>query len=135
MKLPNALRSTRVYWIVTALLCLFIAAGAVFDVAKSADAVKLITGLGYPEYLIRFLGVLKLAGVAAIVTGRFPRLKHWSYAGLVFDTGGALYSHFSAGSATKDWLPALLGLVLVGVSYGLYTITLDPFSRQQQMAS
>jgi hypothetical protein len=48
MNLPTALRSTRVYWIVTGLLCLFIAGGAVFDVAKTADAVKLITGLGYP---------------------------------------------------------------------------------------
>jgi uncharacterized membrane protein len=135
MKLPSALRSTRVYWIVTALMCLFIATGAVFDVAKSADAVKLITDLGYPEYVIRFLGVLKLAAVAAILVGRFPRLKHWAYAGLVFDTGAALYSHLSAGSTTTEWLPALLGLIVVGASYGLYTITLDPLARHKRLAS
>jgi DoxX-like family len=77
MNLPNWLRSTRAYWIVTALMGLFMASGALFDVANTADAVRLITGLGYPGYLVRFLGVLKLAGVAAIVVGRFPRLKQW----------------------------------------------------------
>jgi uncharacterized membrane protein len=135
MKLPNALRSTRVYWMVTALMCLFIAGGAVFDIAKTADVIKVITALGYPEYVIRFLGVLKLAGVAAIIASRFPRLKHWAYAGLVFDTGAALYSHLSARSTTTEWLPALLGLVIVGASYGLYTITLDPLSEHKYPAS
>jgi DoxX-like family len=114
-------------------MCLFMAGGALFDVAKTADAVKLITALGYPEYFIRFIGVMKLAGVAAIVIGRYPRLKHWAYAGLVFDTAGALYSHFSSGSATKDWFPALIALALVGASYGLYVITLDPLTPRKMM--
>jgi hypothetical protein len=48
MNLPTALRSTRAYWIGTCLMRLFIAGGAVFDIAKTVDAVKLITGLGYP---------------------------------------------------------------------------------------
>jgi uncharacterized membrane protein YphA (DoxX/SURF4 family) len=126
--LPPFLRSTRTYWIVTGVMCLFMAGGAVFDIAKTADAVKLITGLGYPEYLVRLLGVLKLAAVAAIVVGRYPRLKQWAYAGLVFDTAGALYSHLSSGSGIKDWFPALIALVLIAASYGLYSVTLDPFS-------
>jgi DoxX-like family len=135
MNLPNWLRSTRAYWIVTALMGLFMASGALFDVANTADAVRLITGLGYPGYLVRFLGALKLAGIAAIVIGRFPRLKQWAYAGLVFDTGGALYSHYSVGSATKDWIPALLGLMLVGASYGLYTLMGGPIETGEPVVS
>jgi hypothetical protein len=129
MTIPTFARSTRTYWIVTAVLCLFIAAGALFDVAKTKDAVKLITELGYPEYFIRFIGVMKLLAVAAIVYGRLPRLKHWAYAALAFDTGGALFSHISAHSAAANAAPAVLGLVLVLVSYALYTTTLDPLKH------
>ncbi len=129
MNIPAFARSTRTYWIVTALLCLFIAGGALFDIAKTKDAVKLITDLGYPEYFIRFIGVMKLLGVAAIVVGRFPRLKHWAYAGLAFDTGGALFSHISAHSTAAKAAPALFGLIFVLISYALYTLTLDPLNQ------
>jgi DoxX-like family len=112
--------SKRVFWIVTGAMCLFMALGAVFDVAKSADAVKLIHGLGYPEYFVRFIGVMKLLGVAAVLQQKYPKLKEWAYAGLVFDTGGALFSHISSKSAAADGAPALLGLLLVAGSYALY---------------
>ena len=111
----------RWFLIVTGAMCLLMGVGAVFDVAKSADAVKLITQLGYPVYFIRFVGVMKLAGIAAIVQPRFTKVKEWAYAGLVFDTGGALFSHASSRSAAKDWLPALVALLLVATSYVLYT--------------
>jgi DoxX-like family len=130
VNIPSIFRSTRSYWIVTAGMCLFIAGGALFDVAKTDDVVKLITDLGYPEYLIRFLGVLKLAGVVAIISNRFPRLKHWAYAGLVFDTAGAMYSYFRIGSPITDWIPAFVGLLLVLASYGLYVATLDPITTR-----
>jgi len=39
------------------------------------DAVALITLLGYPEHSIRFIGTLKLLGVAAILVGRYPMLE------------------------------------------------------------
>ena len=110
----------RVFWIVTGAMCLFMALGALVDVAKTVDAVKLIHALGYPEYFVRFIGVMKLLGIVAVLQPKYPKLKEWAYAGLVFDTGGALFSHVSSKSPAADWAPALLGLVLVAGSYALY---------------
>jgi DoxX-like family len=110
------------FWIVTGLMGAFIVLGAIIDVSMSSDAIKLITTLGYPVYFVRFIGVMKLLGIAAVLYPQFPKLKEWAYAGLTFDTGGALFSHFSAGSGPSDWGAALLGLVLVLASYTLYTL-------------
>jgi DoxX-like family len=123
---PSSLvQSKRFYQVVTVVMCLFIGGGALFDVAKSADAVKLITGLGYPTYLVQFLGVMKLLGVAALLVPGHPRLKQWAYAGLTFDTGGALYSHLRSHSQASKWVPALLGLMLVLGSFWLYTTVIE----------
>jgi DoxX-like family len=101
-------------------MCLLMALGALVNVAKTADAVKLIHTLGYPEYFVRFIGVMKLLGVATVLQPKYPKLKEWAYAGLVFDTGGAVFSHVSSKSAAADLAPALLGLLLVAGSYALY---------------
>ena len=111
------------YWIVTVLMCLFMTLAAIPDVARTTSAVNLIHDLGYPDYFLRFIGVMKLLGVIAVLFPRFPTLKQWAYAGLVFDTGGALYSHWRSHSTPSNWLPALLGLILVISSYALYTRT------------
>lgn len=118
------------YWTVTVAMCLFMGGGALFDIAKTNDAVKLITQLGYPEYFIRFIGVMKLLGVAAILTPKIPRLKQWAYAGLVFDTGGALFSHLNVHNPPGTWAPALAGLLLVLLAYLIYSLTVDPFNHQ-----
>jgi len=39
-----------------------------------------MTHLGYPIYFMKILGTAKLVGVAAILYGRFSRLKEWAYA-------------------------------------------------------
>jgi DoxX-like family len=58
-------------------------------------------------------------GIAVLVPA-FQRLKEWAYARLVFDVIGALYSHLSVGDSASGWMPALIGLVLVGGSYLSY---------------
>jgi hypothetical protein len=75
--------------------------------------------LGYPEYLLPFIGIAKLLAVAAILAPGFHKLKEWAYAGLVFDLIGALYSHISVGDPASAWFFALIGLVLVVASYSL----------------
>jgi uncharacterized membrane protein YphA (DoxX/SURF4 family) len=129
MNPSSFLRSKRTYRVITILMCLFMGAGAIFDVAKADDAVKLITGLGYPEYLVQFLGVMKLLGVAAVLIPGYPRLKQWAYAGLMFDTAGALYSHANSHSPASDWLPALLGVIAVGASYAAYSFAVESSSE------
>ena len=87
MKTTNIL-----YWIFTGMFGAFMLFTAIPDILVTEEAITLITGLGYPKYLIAFLGVAKTLGVIAILVPGFPRLKEWAYAGLFFDLLGATYS-------------------------------------------
>ncbi len=109
-----------IYWIVTGLMAAFMVMAAVPDVLRMPEAVEIFRHLGYPEYLIPFIGVAKILGVIAILVPGFPRLKEWAYAGLVFDLIGAFYSHISVGDPLSFWIFAVIGLVLVGGSYFFY---------------
>ena len=109
------------YWLVTGLLAVFMVLGALLDVSRHPDALAGIKHLGYPDYFVRYIGILKLLGVAAVLLpGAWPRLKEWAYAGLFFDTTGALYSAIATGDAPVTWLPAAVGIALTLGSYVLY---------------
>jgi uncharacterized membrane protein YphA (DoxX/SURF4 family) len=90
------------------------------DILRIPQAVEIFTHLGYPTYLLPFVGIAKTLGVIAILIPGMPRLKEWAYAGLVFDLIGALYSHLSVGDPPSAWAMAVVGLVLVTGSYVLY---------------
>ncbi len=107
-----------VYWIFTGLVAALLGVGAIFDAISAPEAVAHVTQLGYPAYLVPFLGVAKLLGVVAILIPGFPRLKEWAYAGIAFDLIGAMYSHFSVGDAM--WMPVIIPLLLVAGSYVFY---------------
>ena len=109
------------YWIVMGLMSALMLLSAFPDIMKSADALEFFKHLGYPEYLLPFIGVAKILGVAAVLIPRFPKLKEWAYAGLTFDTFGAFYSHISRGDGAENFAPALVALILVLGSYALYT--------------
>lgn len=113
-------RLTLFYRIVTGLMAAFMGLGAGLDVVGAAEANALITHLGYPLYLVPYLGVLKLLGIAAVLYPLNARLKEWAYAGLIFDVTGALYSAIAVGDAPITWIPPLLGIILIGGSYILY---------------
>lgn len=108
------------YWIVTILAAALMTMSAIPDVLMAEEALEFFRHLGYPQYLLPFLGVAKLLGVAAILQPWFPRLKEWAYAGLVFDLIGAFYSHLSVGDPPSFWIFAVIGLVLVSMSYVLH---------------
>lgn len=95
---PGKLNATAwPYRVATGVLVAFIALGATLDLAHHPLAVAGIPHLGYPLYFVRFIGAVKLLGVAALLLPGRPRLKEWAYAGLFFDTAGALYSAAAAG--------------------------------------
>lgn len=108
------------YWTFTILLSAFIVSGAVLDIMRGADVMAFFKHLGYPDYFPRFIGILKVLGIAAILTPGIPKIKEWAYAGLTFDLVGALSSHLLNGDPTGVWMPALIGLVLVISSYVFY---------------
>ncbi len=117
-KLGNAMKIA--YWIVTGLLAVFLVITGIADVIKLPEAAAVFSHLGYPEYLMPFIGAAKLLAAAAIVFPRFPALKEWAYAGLVFDIIGAFYSHILVGDPVVNWVIPCAALCVVFVSYFLY---------------
>ena len=108
------------YWIITSFMAAFMLLASIPDVLRLPQAVSIFGHLGYPVYLLPFLGTAKTLGIIAVLVPAFQRLKEWAYAGLVFDVIGALYSHLSVGDPPSGWMPALIALVLVGGSYLSY---------------
>jgi uncharacterized membrane protein YphA (DoxX/SURF4 family) len=103
------------YWVTTALVVFELALGGVWDVLRAPQARDLIERLGYPLYFLTILGIWKLLGSVALVIPRFPRLKEWAYAGVLFDLTGALASLWASGliSASTMAYPIVMSGVTV----------------------
>ena len=84
-----------------------------------ASIVQIMIALGYPLYSMKILGFAKMLGSAAILYGRFPKLKEWAYAGFAFDYLGATASHILAGDVVRAPFPFLFFVVMM-VSYYLW---------------
>ena len=113
-------KTTTLYWITTALFAGFMTFSAIPDVFSTTEAVAFVTGLGYPDYFVPFIGIAKLLGVIAILIPGFPLLKEWAYAGLFFDLFGATYSLIAKNGFHVSMLFMLLPLTFLFLSYGLY---------------
>lgn len=120
--MPKVRKST--YWIVTCLMVTFMMLGSVADVLQLEQAASFIRHLGYPNYLLPFLGTAKIIGIAAVLVPGPRTIKEWAYAGLVIDLTGAVYSHLSVGDPVSVWGFPIIGLVLVGGSYASYRFAL-----------
>ena len=109
-----------VYWIVTSVMAAFMLLSAIPDILQIPQAWSISGHLGYPRYLLPFLGTAKTFAVVVVLVPGVPKLKEWAFAGLVVDLTGALYSHLSVGDAPSGWMPAAIGLLLVGTAYFAY---------------
>ena len=133
-----------IYWIAT----LWLASGmlstgvlqlfkAKADGALSPPGVYGITHLGYPIYFLTILGIWKILGVVALLIPKFPLLKEWAYAGFFFVMSGAVFSHIASGDPMKENFPALLLLILTGVSWYFRPaerkiFAVNQYSREQE---
>ena len=78
-------------WAVAGLMAALMLVSAVPDVLRVPEAMTVFKHLGYPPYLLLFLGTAKMLGVAAVLAPGVRTLKEWAFAGLTFDLLGALY--------------------------------------------
>lgn len=109
------------YWISTILLCALMLFSAINSLLNPGAANKfMVDHLHYPTYLIQFLSVAKILGVAAILVPGFPRLKEWAYAGFTFDLLGAFYSFIVIGDPVSSWILFPVFLALIACSYICY---------------
>lgn len=118
-------RNITAYWITTTLVVFVLGSGGVSDILRPSYVVEGMTHLGYPVYFCVILGIWKVLGAVAITIPRYPRLKEWAYAGIIFDfTGGAAAHFFTGDSAGK----VILLLVFTGMA--LTSWALRPASRR-----
>ena len=115
-----------IYWITTALLALELVLGGVWDVLRVQQVHVIIDRLGYPPYFLVILGIWKLLGAVAVIVPRFPRLKEWAYAGVVFDLTGAVASNLASGVTDTGTIAYLL--LMMGVTATSWA--LRPASRR-----
>jgi hypothetical protein len=105
-----------IYWVSTILFGGFMFMTAIPNVMVDQGSVDLITTqLGYPRYIIPYLGIAKVLGSIVLFIPGFPRLKEWAYAGLIFDLTGAVYS----GIAVNGFDPMMLTLLPLYVAAAL----------------
>ena len=115
-----------VYWLTTAILALELLVGGAWDVLMLPQVREVIHRVGYPVYFLVILGVWKILGAIAIIIPRFPRLKEWAYAGVVFDLTGALASNLVSG--VHDAIPIVYLVGMMGVTFASWA--LRPASRR-----
>jgi len=108
------------YWIFTGLLAAFILFTAIPNIMVNADSINLFKYLGFPVYMIPFLGIAKALGAITILIPGVPRLKEWAYAGITFDIAGAFYSILNIGADAAAWITFLVTFALIATSYILY---------------
>lgn len=113
------------YWIVTIIIALESMAGGVADIMQAPTYIHTLLHLGYPAYFSVILGAGKVLAAVAILIPRYPRLKEWAYAGLVFQFIGAITSQIIVGASVITLIAPFIFLCFVIASW-----LLRPSSRR-----
>lgn len=72
--------------------------------------------MGYPPYFILMLGIIKMAGVAALWQSRIKWLREWAFAGFAFDTIFAFVSGLAI-SSTADCIKSAFAFVVILIAF------------------
>ena len=75
--------------------------------------------LGYPAYFMTIIDVWYMLAGVSLLAPRFPRLKEWAYAGLVFNYTGAAASHLAVGDPAVTLVAPIIFTALVVASWAL----------------
>ena len=110
-------RNKILYWIATILIVLGTLPGGVGQMAHAKWSIDLFRHLGYPMYILTFIGMWKVVGGIVLTIPKFPLVKEWAYAGFFFAMSGAAFSHIASGDRVNQTLPSLVLLVLTVVSW------------------
>lgn len=117
MTQSTAKRNNILFWVFTILFCAFMMMSTIPNILSAPEWVEVFKMLGYPLYMLPFIGVAKLLGIIALLIPDFPRIKEWAYAGMFFDLSGAVYSGLMTGGLNPQMLIMLIPFILGGLSY------------------
>lgn len=118
-------RTNILYWVFTGLFSLAMLMSGIQNAMVSEPSIELFNSLGYPTYLIAFIGIAKILGSIAILLPLPRTLKEWAYAGLFFDLVGATYSSVMA----QELHPAMLGML---VFFGLFALSYIYYHKREK---
>lgn len=107
------------YWVCTALVASAIGSGGLAYAMQVPDVVQGVVALGFPVHFVVLLGIWKVLGSVAIVVPRFPLLKEWAYAGIIFDLTGAAAASVATGGEWWHVAAPLSIAVLLALSWAL----------------
>lgn len=108
-------RNKIIYWIATGLLSLMMLASAGMYFANTEGVTEIFLSLGYNARIVIPLAILKILGIATIVSNFSKTLKEWAYFGFLLDYSLALEGHLSVGDG--EHMGAIIALVLWAISY------------------
>lgn len=110
------------YWIFTILFAGLMILSAVPNALNTEESQEIIHGmLGYPVYIIPFIGFAKIIGSIVILIPGLKKIKEWAYAGLFFDLAGAVYSGIAVAGGVDPMMLTLLAWIVPGIlSYILW---------------
>lgn len=114
-----------IYRISTGLLTLLMVFSASMYFLRYEFAKDMFLSLGFPAFIIYPLAIAKLLGLITIWTNKSKVLKEWAYAGFTFELMLAIGAHLTANDG--EFAGALMGLILVSVSYIFYRKTNPPY--------
>jgi uncharacterized membrane protein YphA (DoxX/SURF4 family) len=109
--------NTILFWVFTGLFCAFMLTSTIPNILSAPEWVDVFKQLGYPLYMLPFIGIAKLLGIIALLVPGFPRIKEWAYAGMFFDLTGAVYSGLAVGGFDPLMLIMLFPFVTGALSY------------------
>lgn len=110
-------RDKILYWVFTSLIAFGFLMSSFIYLTKDPKITGGFQFLGYPQYLIPFLGIAKLLGALAIIQPWSKTVKEWAYAGITFTILGATWTHISTNTPVTQ---PLLFLAVTLLSYFFY---------------
>jgi len=120
------------YWIFTILFAGLMIWSAVPNALNTPESKQVLHDmLGYPIYIIPYLGLAKIVGSIVILIPGLKKIKEWAYAGLFFDLAGAVYSGIAAaGGAVDPMMLTMLIWIVPGIlSYIFWNKKMNVASR------
>jgi len=112
---PKTIKIT--YWCLTIVFSLAMLADAFGGITKQQAGIDVLNHLGYPIYIMPFLGYLKVLGVIALLQTKFRNLKEWAFAGFAFNFIGAAVSRAAMGDGAGMVAMPLVMLAVLFVTY------------------
>ncbi|MEO9869133.1 DoxX family protein [Ekhidna sp.] len=110
-------RNKIIYWIATGLLSLLMVLSSSMYFFNTDQVAEIFVALGYNERIVIPLAILKILGVATIITNLSKTLKEWAYFGFLLDFILALEGHLSANDGGHYTAIAAIALWIISYTY------------------